>query len=388
MKTHKFNLILIALSSFVFSDLTAQGTGETGGYKLVWQDLFNKETLDTDNWNVEVNGDGGGNAELQYYRAENVSVGIEPVSNKSCLILTAKKESFGGKPATSGRINTSDKMRFKHGKIEASIKLPHTANGLWPAFWMLGADFPTTAWPGCGEIDVLEMGERSGINAGTQDCYFSGACHWGSIISGNHPNYAIATTNSYSLQDDFHLFTLIWDDNFVKMYLDLDKYPNVTPYYEMNISNTANPELPGAFLHKPFFVIFNLAVGGNFPQIWDINQITAFQNNEAAMYVDFVKVYQKGTAGEEYDGPTLSSLNFQPDTQTQYTIYPNPAKGEFRIAGSKSPASVTLFSITGQKIGIFKNTDLYDISGLTGGYYLVTIETIGKAKETLRLIKQ
>ncbi|MDR3219024.1 MAG: family 16 glycosylhydrolase [Dysgonamonadaceae bacterium] len=388
MKMHKFNLILIALSGFACSGLTAQGTGETGDYKLVWQDLFDNGTLDLASWNIEVNGNGGGNAELQYYRAENISVGNEPVSKKNCLILTAKKESFGGKPATSGRINTNDKMRFKHGKIEASIKLPHTANGLWPAFWMLGADFSTTGWPGCGEIDILEMGERSGINAGTQDRYFSGACHWGSIVNGNHPNYARATTNSYSLQDDFHLFTLIWDDSFVRMYLDLDKYPNGAPYYEMDISNTTNPELPGAFLHKPFFVIFNLAVGGNFPQIWDINQITAFQNNEAAMYVDFVKVYQKGTAGEEYYGPTLGSLNPQPDSQTLYTVYPNPAKDKFRITGPEPPKTVTLFSITGQKIGIFKNTGLYDISGLAGGCYLVTIETAGEATETFRLIKQ
>src|SRR5690606_33820583 len=92
---------------------------------------------------------------------------------------TAKKETFGGKPATSGRINSVGKKYFKHGKVEASIKLPKTANGLWPAFWMMGNDYPTVGWPACGEIDILEMGHSKGITNKTQDRFFNGALHWG-----------------------------------------------------------------------------------------------------------------------------------------------------------------------------------------------------------------
>jgi beta-glucanase (GH16 family) len=254
--------------------------------------------LEADNWNIEVNGDGGGNAELQYYRKENVSTGIEPVSGNYCLILTARKEAFGDKTATSGRVNTHNKWSFKHGKIEASIKLPKTANGLWPAFWMMGNDYETVGWPQCGEIDILEMGEKTGIDNGTQNRYFNGACHWGE--SGeNHPGHSMATTNTYDLQDGFHLYTLYWDEKEVKMYLDLDKHPDAAPYYVMNIA--AGTE-PAAYLHKPFCILFNLAVGGNFPQIWDIDQVTALNAEngfEAKMYVDFVKVYQRSTGNEE-----------------------------------------------------------------------------------------
>lgn len=277
-------------------------------YRLVWQDNFDGTLLnETNNWTVEVNGNGGGNNELQFYRRENISVGAEPTSGKNCLIITAKKENFSVKSCTSGRLTTVNKVSFKHGKIEARIKLPKTANGLWPAFWLLGKDYPTSGWPKCGEIDILEMGNVDGIKKGTQDKLFNGACHWGESWNGGaYPNYAKATTNSYGLQDDFHLFTLVWDDNAVKMYLDQDQYPNVAPYYEMAINQADVAGNASHYFHKQFNVIFNLAIGGNFTQIWDINQITALSSGEAKMYVDFVRLYQMTGFGEEFIGPTLA----------------------------------------------------------------------------------
>jgi beta-glucanase (GH16 family) len=373
------------LLCFVSISVSAQGTGETNGYRLVWQDLFDGGTLNPDNWNIEVNGNGGGNAELQFYRAENVSIGTEPVTGNSCLVLTTRKETFSSKPATSGRINTEGKMSFKHGKIEASIKLPKTANGLWPAFWMLGADHNSVGWPKCGEIDILEMGERTGINAGTQDRYFSGACHWGEIVGGGHPNYGVSTTNSSGMQDDFHLFTLIWDNNNVKMYLDLDKYPQAAPYYNMDISDAVNPNLPGYYLHKPFYVIFNLAVGGNFPQIWDVNQVTALNVENgytAKMYVDFVKIYQK-------EGDVIfTNINPAPEIQSRYSIYPDPSGSKFRITGPETPENITIINSAGQITSTFKNTYICDISGLPAGVYLVRIKSGETAPETLRIIKR
>lgn len=297
----------MAQSTTVQDDQT--GTGESNGYHLVWQDLFDNGTLDeTNNWNIEVNGDGGGNSELQYYRRENVTVGNEPDTGYGCLIITAKKESYNGKTCTSGRLTTQGKMSFKHGKLEARIKLPHTANGLWPAFWMLGNTINTEGWPRCGEVDIVEMGNSSAIKNGTQDKFFNGACHWGYYVGSSYPNYAKSTTNSYGLQDDFHLFTLTWDGDMINMYLDQDKYPDESPYYAMSISGTATDTDPGTYFHRPFFVLFNLAVGGNFPQIWNINNITALSNGDAKMYVDFVKVYQKGTSDEEFTGKTVTGI--------------------------------------------------------------------------------
>lgn len=271
------------------------GSGEKDGYKLVWQDLFNTETLDETVWNIEVNGDGGGNAELQYYRRENVSMGIEPESGRHCLVLTARKESFGGKQFTSGRINSMNKKFFTHGKIESYIKFPKTANGLWPAFWLMGNDYKTAGWPKCGEIDILEMGNAEGIRKGTQDRYFNGACHWGFYKNGAYPNYAKASTWEYSLQDgEFHLFTLIWDESSLKMYLDLDKYPDSKPYYEMGITEKGDDWGTGHYFHHDFFILFNMAVGGRFTGILNPNSITAFpESGQASMYVDYVKLYQK-----------------------------------------------------------------------------------------------
>lgn len=275
-------------------------------YHLVWQDNFDGPKLDETNcWSIVVNGNGGGNRELQYYRRENIEVGKEPVSGESCLIITAKKGKSFFKKCTSGRLSTRNKIMFRYGKIEARIKLSKTANGLWPAFWMLGRDYPEAKWPKCGEIDIMEMGNKNGIIAGTQDRYFGGACHWGEKFNhGKYPNYSKATTNPYCLQDSFHLYTLIWDKNAVKMYLDLDKYPDNEPYFEMPINGDNVPNNSAHYFHKQFFIVFNLAVGGNFTGIRHIKQITALKEGEAKMYVDYVRVYQKGDK-EEFSGYKL-----------------------------------------------------------------------------------
>lgn len=304
MKVMKYNLwVMLGLILFIGcsnkdkSDIKPEEKEEDDlieykDYTLVWEDTFDGNTLNTKNWTIEVNGDGGGNQELQYYRAENVSVGTEPATNRSCLILTAKKEQYLNKSVTSGRLTTRDKVFFKYGKIEASVKLPKTANGLWPAFWMMGNDFSKVGWPRCGEIDILEMGHSNGIRNNTQDKFFNGACHWGPR-AGNNPMYAKDSTSGYGLQDGFHLWTLIWDESAVKMYLDLDKYPNASPYFEMGISNMTNDTSPGLYFNKEFFILFNLAIGGHFPGINNVNNVTALANGDAHMYVDYVKVYQK-----------------------------------------------------------------------------------------------
>lgn len=263
-------------------------------YKLVWSDEFDGDSLDTSKWYIEINGDGGGNSELQFYDERGVSIGKEPESGRNCLILTASKEDWRGKSCSSGRVNTSKGYNFTHGRVEALIRLPHTADGLWPAFWLLGSDYHQVGWPKCGELDIMEMGNSNGIRRGMQDRYFNGACHWGYYLDGGgYPNYAVASDAPYSLQDGFHLFTLIWDEKSVKTYLDLHLYPDNEPYFAMNIDGYDDSLSPGHYFHHDFFIILNLAVGGNFTGIWDINKVTALSEGEASMYVDYVRVYQK-----------------------------------------------------------------------------------------------
>ena len=275
------------------------GTGETDGYKLVWQDLFDGEKLNLDRWNIEVNGDGGGNNELQYYtaRLENVRVGDDGEGN-GCLILTAKKEVYNGKQCTSGRITTKNKIAFKHGKIEAAIKLPQTANGLWPAFWMMGNDFDQVGWPRCGETDILEMGHANGIKQSEQDRLFNGALHWG-VSPERHQQTVGDRTNSYSLQDgEYHTFTLLWTPERIEMYVDGCE----SPYLSVDITSDGEGNV-GKYFHKDNFILFNLAVGGNFPGIHSADGITALpENGTAEMLVDYVRVYQN----KMVDGSELS----------------------------------------------------------------------------------
>lgn len=286
-------------------------TENNSNYQLMWEDDFNEKSLDeTNNWFVIINGKGGGNRELQYYKRENIDVGREPVSGKSCLIITAKKENYKFKKATSGRISTQNKMSFRYGKVEARIKLPKTENGLWPAFWMLGSNHPKTGWPKCGEIDILEMGSNAGIKKFTQEKYLNGACHWGEKFNhGAYPNYTNSIVSRYSLQEDFHLYTLIWNKRAIKMYLDLDKYPDASPYFEMSIDVENVPGYPARYFHHDFFLIFNLAVGGDFTGIRNIKDITALKEKDAKMYVDYVRLYQEKTDEEVFNWIAATNKN-------------------------------------------------------------------------------
>ncbi len=301
-------LTLLAAGS-AFAAEPQKGSGETDGYRLVWQDLFDNNELNRDRWNVEVVAQPA-NSELQFYldREENVRVGDDGNGN-GCLILTARRETFGRKEFTSGRVNSTKKVSFTHGKIEAAIRLPQTASGLWPAFWMMGDDYDEVGWPRCGETDIMEFGHANGVRNKTSDRFFNGACHWGYYNeNGQYPNYARNATWDYSLQDgEFHLFTCIWDDETIAMYCDLDRYPDREPYFTMGITDTATGWSSGNYYHKPNFILFNLAVGGHFPGITNPEAVTALNDDndhQASMYVNYVKVYQKDkniTAPDEGD---------------------------------------------------------------------------------------
>lgn len=252
------------------------------GYELFWSDEFDGDSLNAAFWTPEQGGHGWGNNELQFYtgRRENVDV------RDGKLVIRAVREDYEGAPVTSARLITLGKVEFLYGYVVASIKLPKTADGLWPAFWMMGNDIKQIGWPNCGETDILEMGHSNGMKNSTQEQFLNGACHWG---VPHHQYYANDITNPYSVQDgEFHTFTCIWDEEHVAMYIDLEKYPDVEPYFEMKIEDFGNEEF-----RKKNFILLNLAVGGNFPGIWDIDQVTALKEGPAEMEIEYVRVFQK-----------------------------------------------------------------------------------------------
>ena len=218
---------------------------------------------------------------------------------------------------TSGKVSTLGKFSFQYGRLDINVKIPHTADGLWPALGLIGADYGKTPWPDCGEIRLFEMGHFSGIKAGTQDKLFSAAANWGSLQPGEgHLSHTVFKTNMYRLQlGDFHLVTVIWNRKWIRTYLDLDKVPaeqreHVKPYFEMEIT----PELEKYFC-KPFSIVIDLAAGGEYTgivgrdTISEISALNEKNNFQTALYVDFVRVFNEEGILIFYDNFTGSRID-------------------------------------------------------------------------------
>ncbi|MBW9200716.1 glycoside hydrolase family 16 protein [Bacteroidales bacterium SW299] len=243
-------------------------------WKLVCTEDFN--TFDNSVWTKETHEPGWVNNELQEYIEECVSVGKD--GDKTVLVLTAKRE---GDKFYSGRVNSKGKKSFQYGKVEASIKLPKTANGLWPAFWMMGDN--DRQWPACGEIDIMEMGEKAGIANNTTETYINTAIHYGPNVEGHEQVFQTKTMEK-SLQDgNYHVYSLEWNENELIVKVDdiLIKTFNIGP-------DSGRFE----YFNDKFYLLLNLAVGGDFPGITDPAQITALKDGEKAqMFIDWVKIY-------------------------------------------------------------------------------------------------
>ena len=238
------------------------------GYAAVWSDEFSGSSVDLTAWNQESgNGVGGwGNNELQYYTN----------SPKNCflsngnLVIEARKETMASFNYTSARMTTQNKKVFKFGRIDIRAKLP-VGKGIWPALWMLGENIGSVGWPACGEIDIMEL-------VGTNPARVHGTIHWkalnGSAVNQGG-NYDLAS-GDYSQQ--FHVFSIVWTQNSIKWYVD-----------DVLFVTKTSADLGGA--NYPFnanhFLIFNVAVGGNWPGPPDAG--TAFPQR---MFVDYVRVFQ------------------------------------------------------------------------------------------------
>lgn len=236
-------------------------------YELVWSDEFNYEGApDPEKWNFEIGASGWGNNELQYYtdRLENARV------EDSVLTITAREENYEGANYTSARMITYENGHYwQYGRVEARIKLPE-GQGIWPAFWMLGKNiFEGTTWPATGEIDILEM-----IGGGGNDYILHGTAHWD---EDGHTYVGDSIKHNEKLSQDFHTYAIEWDKQNIKWFFDGEQY------FSLNIASPAMSEFDARF-----FILLNIAVGGNWPGSPD--STTEFPQT---MNVDYVRVYQK-----------------------------------------------------------------------------------------------
>lgn len=232
------------------------------GYKLVWQDEFNGSTVSND-WTFEIGDHGWGNNEWQYYtNGQNVSVA------NGKLVIEAREESYQGANYTSTRMITMNKQSFQYGRVDIRAVLPE-GQGIWPALWMLGDNFQTVGWPACGEIDIMEVvGHEPGTVHGT--------VHWD---NNGHAEYGDSYTlpGGKKFSEEFHVFSIIWDANSIRWFM------NDIQFNEVSITPGHMTEF-----HAPFFFIFNIAVGGNWPGYPDAT--TIFPQR---MIVDYIRVFEK-----------------------------------------------------------------------------------------------
>ncbi|KQV46789.1 glycosyl hydrolase family 16 [Duganella sp. Root198D2] len=236
------------------------------GWVLDWADEFEGDALDTRKWVAEVAGHGYGNNEMQFYTARRQNLRVEDGK----LVIEARKEAYRGKQYTSARLKTAGLMERQYGRFEARIQLPR-GQGIWPAFWMLGADIGKAGWPRSGEIDIMEnIGKEPGIVHGTlHGPGYSGEKGFGAPAP-------LAGGQSYA--DSFHVFAVEWEPGEIRWYRDGLHY------------HTARPQsVKGEWVFEhPFFVLLNLAVGGYWPGYPDAS--SAFPQ---LMQVDYVRVYRR-----------------------------------------------------------------------------------------------
>ena len=260
-------ITLILVGIFLNSCSTDEKQTVVTKTQLVMSDEFNVEGAPNPSlwsYNIGTGNNGWGNSEEQYYtnRPENIKV------ENGFLKITARREQYMGKSYTSARILTKGKFETKYGRLEARIKLPR-GKGLWPAFWMLGSNSDTAIWPACGEIDIMEY-------LGSSPTKVFGTVHGPGYSAGN------AITKTYTLPNsrfdtDFHVFGVEWDENYINFYVDNVLYNQITP-----------SDVTGDWVfNNPFYMILNMAVGGNYPGA--PNSETPFPQE---MLVDYVRVYQ------------------------------------------------------------------------------------------------
>ena len=271
IKTKMILLSLTVLSVILFAQCSNNSEPEEKTWQIIWQDEFEGpqgQSPDSTRWTYDTwgNDSGWGNNQLEFNsnRPENVSL-----DGEGHLAIVAREESYEGLNYTSARIKTQSLFETTFGRFEARIKLPW-GQGLWPAFWMLGNDIDSVSWPQCGEIDIMEY-------RGQEPSQIEGTLH-GPGYSGGQGIGSTYTLTNARFDTEFHTFAIEWNLDSINWYVDDEHFQTLR-----------SSDVTGDWVYDhPFFILLNLAVGGNW--VGPPNENTIFPQT---MLVDYVRVYQE-----------------------------------------------------------------------------------------------
>ncbi|MCX7876698.1 MAG: family 16 glycosylhydrolase [Melioribacteraceae bacterium] len=344
--------VILFITIIIYSNIFSQS------WKLIWSDEFDGPTINSSFWTFEIGTgtNGWGNNELQYYTSRTENAKIE----NGMLVITAHQEPYSGRNYTSARMKTQGKKSFKYGKIEAKMKLP-VGKGSWPAFWMLGDNITFVGWPKCGEIDIMEH-----VN---NDPAVYGTIHYdnnGHVSRGGNKNVDVT---------DFHLYSIEWDANTIKWFVD------GVQYYSVFIVNGINSTEE---FHNPFFIILNLAIGGNWPGSPD-----GTMQFPIYMYVDYVRVYELTTNIEKIKNEIPNEIKLEQN-------FPNPFNPTTNIKFSipnDALTKLTIYDLLGNEVEVLVNNFLtagnynynFNTKDLTSGIYFYKLQ-VGNYVQTKKMI--
>ncbi len=267
--------------------VTLSGEAEAQKRPLIWSDEFNGPVNgepDPAKWDYDIGGWGWGNNELEYYTSRRENSYLD---GEGHLIIKAIREKYTGQDGvtrdyTSARLVTRGKFERAYGYFETRLKLP-SGQGMWPAFWMLGNDInqPGVGWPKCGEIDIME-------NIGREPSINHGSLHGPGYSGGNPLTGSLTLANNQRFADDYHVFAIEWNTRAISFYVDGVLYQTRTQ---------ADVPAGAAWVyHHPFYMLLNLAVGGDWPGSPDGTTILP-----QTMTIDYVRVY-----ADERTGPATN----------------------------------------------------------------------------------
>lgn len=328
-------LLWIALASVLVSHTSAQQRQDL----LVWSSEFDTsdgtDALDEKTWSYDTGGGGWGNGELQTYSADNVKL------QSGNLVLSVTESSVNdsspSRSFTSGRIRTQGKLQFQYGRLEARMKFPNPANGLWPSLWMLGSDIDEVGWPQSGSVTVAQLGSAQALADGVGTSRVGSALHW-QALDGQAAYYSnhFDASSSDDLTTDFFLYSMEWTPTAIVTRV------NDEVILDMDITCAACDQF-----HKAYFLLLSVAVGGSYMNISDEAGITA--PLPADLVVDYIRIYDNGFT--TMSGTNALATTTEPPPVVTTTSSPTESPTTMGPTGSPTtavPSSPTIENTTSE----------------------------------------